>query len=317
MTDSTENKDNEKEPEKTGQDLPQEPILSPKNDDELIIEIEQNKTQSVEQTEPANEEKITDYASDELDTSEELEEEITPSETKAQKLARLKKEKKQKHAKKEIPTDSEPKSKSKIGLILIVALFVIVASAAYLFVINPSILAKKFPSLVEKGIVTIETEHAKIDSLTQTVQSETPNAEATDEVVTKEERDSETNTTIPEEKVVETITETLKTQPAATKEVAAPEPAKKERIVTKGKLQTPCWIISYSSISNEAVAIKTVATLSTQGKKCGYYWIPDYVSGGPKLFKVYIGPYSTKEEAASDLPAIKQDVSGAYVAEVK
>lgn len=307
MTDSIENKENEKEPESTGQNVPQEPILSPKNDDELIIEIEQNKTQSVEQTEPANEEKITDYASDELDTSEELEEEITPSETKAQKLARLKKEKKQKHAKKEIPTDSEPKSKSKIGLILIVALFVIVASAAYLFVINPSILAKQFPSLVEKGIVTIETEHAKIDSLTQTVQNETPNAEATDEVVTKEERDSETNTTIPEEKVVETITKTLETQPTA----------KKERIVTKGKLQTPCWIISYSSISNEAVAIKTVATLSTQGKKCGYYWIPDYVSGGPKLFKVYIGPYSTKEEAASDLPAIKQDVSGAYVAEVK
>ena len=37
-------------------------------------------------------------------------------------------------------------------------------------------------------------------TLTQTVQSETPNAEATDEVVTKEERD-ETNTTIPEEKL--------------------------------------------------------------------------------------------------------------------
>ena len=30
MTDSTENKDNEKEPEKTGQDLPQEPIVTKK-----------------------------------------------------------------------------------------------------------------------------------------------------------------------------------------------------------------------------------------------------------------------------------------------
>lgn len=341
MTDIKDNKDAEKEPENAANQTPQEPVLSPKNDDELIIEIDEKQqiepiAEKVAETaiEPiAQSTKVpeADYASEELmsEESEEIVEAEKPKvETKAQRTARLKQEKHKKHEKpkKEIDPNAPPK-KSKLGMILIVALFLIVAAGAYLFVINPSILAKQFPSLVEKGILTVEKEHTQTHNATPSEINTDSSAQNVDkEVLTKEEKDIEaskqTEKTIVEEKkqddiVVKEITKTLESQPAPKKEVTKTESTAKERIVTKGKLQTPCWIISYSSISNEAAAIKTVATLSSQGIKSGYYWIPDYVTGGPKLFKVYVGPFQNKDAALSQLPQIKENASGAYVTEVK
>ncbi|HON51649.1 MAG TPA: SPOR domain-containing protein [Bacteroidales bacterium] len=311
MNDTPEHKENEKESVQN-ENIQQEPIVSPKNNDELIIEIDEK--QNIEHTElnTSPSESISNYANEELEPEKEQIQEPQKKETKAERIARLKQAK---HKKKEEPQQEklsrENNSKSKIGLILIVSLFIIVSAGAYLFVINPSILAKQFPSLVEKGIISIESETkhtnetiAKTDSTDNTI-------------ITKEEIDTQNSSSVPEEEVVKTITKTLESQTPVKKNTQQTDSQPIDRVVTKGKLQTPCWIISYSSISNEATAIKTVATLSTQGKKCGYYWIPDYVSNGPKLFKVYIGPYNTKDAALTDLPQIKGEVSGAYVTEVK
>lgn len=314
MTDINENQENEKEPLNSSENKPQEPLISPKNDDELIIEIDdkQDIVASEDTAPQTNENIVSDYSKEELEpANEELTEEQPKAETKAQRIARLKKEKNKKPEKPiKVSDDDKTKSKSKLGLIVIVTLFVIVATAAYLFVINPKILAKHFPSLVEKGIITVESDDKNNNA---TSDKQTTETDKIGDAETNTTEDADNTVTESEEKVVEAITNTLKSEPTPKKT----ETPKSERVTSKGKLQTPCWIISYSSISNEATAIKTVANLSTQGAKCGYYWIPDYVQGGPKLFKVYIGPYNTKEAASADLPKIKEEASGAYVAEVK
>ena len=55
------------------------------------------------------------------------------------------------------------------------------------------------------------------------------------------------------------------------------------------------------------------SALEALGYDAGIYWIPKYFTGGRELFKVYVGPYKTPEEAQAILPAIKKLQPDAYV----
>lgn len=88
-----------------------------------------------------------------------------------------------------------------------------------------------------------------------------------------------------------------------------PPPA---RIATKYKVPKG-WLVGYRATPDEAEAIKTVAELSfVDSIPCGYYWIND-VRKGSNLFKIYIGPYDTKEEAQAVLPSIQMKRADAHV----
>lgn len=93
---------------------------------------------------------------------------------------------------------------------------------------------------------------------------------------------------------------------------AAPVPPE-PRIATNVKVPRD-WVIGYRATPDEVVAIKTVAELSyVDSLPCGYYWINDARHDGEKLFKIYVGPYKTKEEAEKALPAIQAKQPEAHI----
>lgn len=325
--------ENENEIPKSGEGSEKEPIISPKDNDELIIEIDEN--QKIEATT-----KELSPAEEELEPEEELVEASIP-----QPKAPIKKHGKHQKPAKEPKAPREPREGgSKKSLYILIGIFLIIAIGGYFFIMQPQLLAKKFPILVEKGI--IKTDSTITIGTTPEVKPETPSeVSATDPQVAPNAIDGGVAPTKQDEKVAEAITKELEkeTPPAVAAAAPAPTPAatttksattaptktdnsaststpakpKENRVVKKGLLQTPCFIIGYASISSEATAIKTVATLSTKGIKCGYFWIPDYTPGGPQLFKVYVGPFNTRDDATKELPTIKADVPGAYISEIK
>jgi cell division septation protein DedD len=329
--------ENENEIPKSGEGSEKEPIISPKDNDELIIEIDEN--QKIEATT-----KELSPAEEELEPEEEIVEKPVVQANAAQK-------KHGKHHKpaKPVKPPKEPREPreggSKKGLYILIAIFAVIGIGGYFFIMQPEMLAKKFPILVEKGI--IKTDSTITLGTTPEVKPETPSeVSTTDPQVAPNAIDGGVAApTKQDEKVTEAITKDLEKETPHAVATAAPAPApatstantattaptktdnsastttpakpKDNRVVKKGLLQTPCFIIGYASISSEATAIKTVATLSTKGQKCGYFWIPDYTPGGPQLFKVYIGPFTTRDDAAKELPTIKADVPGAYISEIK
>ncbi len=81
-----------------------------------------------------------------------------------------------------------------------------------------------------------------------------------------------------------------------------------EPLLTKGD-----YIISYSSVSSETMAIKILSEVKSKGyNNSGYYYIPDYDPSGKQLFKVYIGPFSSLESSQITLTKIKALSPGAY-----
>ncbi|MBO7054827.1 MAG: SPOR domain-containing protein [Bacteroidales bacterium] len=98
--------------------------------------------------------------------------------------------------------------------------------------------------------------------------------------------------------------------------VEAPAPKKvytPARVATKNKVPTTGWLIGYKATADEVEAIKIVAEMSyVDGLPCGYYWINDARKGKP-LFKVYVGPYKTREEVEAVFPTIKAKVPDAHI----
>ena len=81
----------------------------------------------------------------------------------------------------------------------------------------------------------------------------------------------------------------------------------------KWGLTTPCYLVSYLSLGNEDKAMKEAAKLQNLGFEAGYYWIPDITTGGAELFKVYVGPFSTRTGAEAKLPGVKKIENKAYI----
>ncbi|MBO7125227.1 MAG: SPOR domain-containing protein [Bacteroidales bacterium] len=111
------------------------------------------------------------------------------------------------------------------------------------------------------------------------------------------------------EPVIDTIPEIVEdTVVEAPKKVYTPA-----RIATKNKVPTSGWLIGYRATADEVEAIKIVAEMSyVDGLPCGYYWINDARKGKP-LFKVYVGPYKTREEVEAVFPTIKAKVPDAHI----
>jgi cell division septation protein DedD len=89
--------------------------------------------------------------------------------------------------------------------------------------------------------------------------------------------------------------------------------SKERGIVLNSRLSTPCWLIGYAAVPSESDAIKFQVEMQKNGYKTGYFWIPDYIPAGKKLYRVYVGPFLHQDEANKALEGVKQYKRDAYM----
>lgn len=82
-------------------------------------------------------------------------------------------------------------------------------------------------------------------------------------------------------------------------------PKKSNPAINKTKAPSG-FIISYVSNSTESAARNNVVQLSQKGFSANYYYMPDHNSKNPKLYKVYLGPFSSESDA---FPTFKKVVA--------
>ncbi|HXH17938.1 MAG TPA: SPOR domain-containing protein, partial [Chitinophagales bacterium] len=99
------------------------------------------------------------------------------------------------------------------------------------------------------------------------------------------------------ESTVEKKSSTVEGETAEKREKKTPVSTENAGEVTRGK-----WYLSIVTVSDEAAAQQAASGLKSQGySNSGYYYIPDYDPSGKKLYKVYIGPFASVEDAENAL----------------
>lgn len=117
-------------------------------------------------------------------------------------------------------------------------------------------------------------------------------------------------------KVAEIEDNTKKEEVLADKEPEVKKETPKKQEANKWGLKLPCFVISHSAYSTEDQAQKIKSELAQKGFRSGYYYIPDFEKGGKPLYKVYVGPFDTRNDAEKLLASVKKEQKGAYVWEV-
>lgn len=85
----------------------------------------------------------------------------------------------------------------------------------------------------------------------------------------------------------------------------------------KWGLELPCYVISHSAYSTEQTAKQIKAKMTQKGFKVGYFYIPDLQPGGKPLFKVFVGPFTSRQDAEKILVSVKKENSAAYVTKLE
>ena len=192
-------------------------------------------------------------------------------------------------------------SKKKIGILYsIIVVLLIGGGAFYAYTFHRDLLAQYLPFIqtTQTNKVTLQPEETSKDSATDVSSSET-NAST--------EGASASETNVSDEEVADAITESLlqsATQQQRAKTETAENAAIKNGAANSGfkkPLTRPTWVISVSSVAKESIAKARTEELRAAGQSADYYWIPDYVDGGNRYFKVFVGPFATKAEAQSYL----------------
>ncbi len=202
-------------------------------------------------------------------------------------------------------------SKKQTGVLLsIIIILLIVGGAFYAYTFHRDLLVQYIPFLkpTEQNKATVQ-----LDTSTDSA-NETSNNEANEIDYTSTE--STVETAVSDEEVADAITESM-LQAAQEKSVKTATIEKTTaQIDFKKPLNRPTWVISVSSVAKESIAIEKTKELRVAGKTADYYWIPDYVNGGNRYFKVFVGPFATKTEAQKYL-ANGDLTNDAYVLKVE
>ncbi|UTW64590.1 SPOR domain-containing protein [bacterium SCSIO 12741] len=142
--------------------------------------------------------------------------------------------------------------------------------------------------------------------------------EETEEASSESGNHLDADTELSEENSIETeMKEVEEKQPDETKENQEREALKTRIIRKKGQFEIPCWIIAFSANSKKPLANVNYSELEALGYDAGIYWIPKYFENGKELYKVYVGPYKSPDEAESVLPAIRNMQSDAYIMKIE
>lgn len=93
---------------------------------------------------------------------------------------------------------------------------------------------------------------------------------------------------------------------------------KEQNVERNGALyKKPFYIISISAVSKKESAVKGALKIQKKKQKGNFLWIPDYFPQGKKLYKVYIGPFNSKELAIQQKELIATQYPGCYVQSIK
>jgi len=92
----------------------------------------------------------------------------------------------------------------------------------------------------------------------------------------------------------------------STEEAATPAPSKFEK---------PFWGYATEAVASESLAKSRVKGLKAKGYDANYIYILDYIPGGLKLYRVFIGPF--KDESSLRSGVASYDQSDAYIFSVQ
>lgn len=195
----------------------------------------------------------------------------------------------------DLAEEEEEKSKSKkiIGLVLIGVGALIILVVVYFF-----IFPNQWRSLTGQTTFVEEkyTTSDDIDVVDDDVPATTDNVDVLEQVAVIEEESTEPVTN-------------------ADKELTTP--AKPVINAEKWGLTLPCYVISHSAYSTEETAKQIKSKMTQKGFKSGYFYIPDLQPGGKPLFKVFVGPFNSREDAEKILNSVKKENTVAYVAKLE
>lgn len=179
-------------------------------------------------------------------------------------------------------TQKSSKSMKKVILIISGVILLLAGFVCYMFWFQPQLVEQKLPFFAKKSTQVIPASSVMINNYQST---------AMQNVMTEAE-------------LLAQISADLNPRPQPI--IIRPVP----RIVTRGFIQTPTWVIVTGTFTNEAQAIRTVAQNAKKGvRQGGYFWAPDYIPGAQGNFRTYIGYFDTKEDAELRIenePAITQ-----------
>jgi len=204
---------------------------------------------------------------------------------------------------------SKQKKKRRALLVFTFVVLVLVASAlVWFFLIMPT--SDQNKELISDAIsdeVVMESDASNNDNQDSgeelnmmDSESQPADAEPTNDIGNTNAFDSEDNSN--NQRVKE---EKRESSPPQIKPKPKPKTTTSTANISKTQLNTPCFVISYVSVSSESNAKSQVASLKNKGLSAGYYWIPDYTEGGSELFKVFVGPYPNRQSAHGDLDRIR------------
>lgn len=211
-----------------------------------------------------------------------------------------------------------PKPPSKLGKVLpfiLAGLVIMILGATFFITIWPEFKNQVAESSMNTALTADEGENPspseaqmEDESMTEETVMEPLSDETPNETIIEEEESlaAEAEESDPEETTMEPeVKETPVT--TASKPVAEPSGG----IRTSGRssnlpFTTPAYIISYSANGEEKYARNNVLMLEGKGWPAGYFWIPDYMERGSKMFKVYVGPYQSESEALKVMREVAQ-----------
>ncbi len=79
-----------------------------------------------------------------------------------------------------------------------------------------------------------------------------------------------------------------------------------------GLFPTPFWGIATAAVDKETLALKFVNELKAAGLDGQYMYIPDYLPGGKKMYRIFVGPFPDKPTAMAKFEDVQANTSGAY-----
>jgi len=82
-----------------------------------------------------------------------------------------------------------------------------------------------------------------------------------------------------------------------TRTSAASRNSTKDRVTAPGLLPTPIWIAIVTTTARESDAIRISSQYWSLGYKSNYFWAPDYGNSNEQVFKVFLGPFPSKQLA--------------------
>jgi len=198
--------------------------------------------------------------------------------------------------------EKEQTTKTKTGILWIIIVILLIGGGAfYTYVFHRDFVVRHIPflqSTEQNKEAALQTDETAKENSTQAVGDE-------NEIDYNNASTNSATENVSDDAVVDAITQSM------TKNVQT-----ETNTGFKKPLSRPAWIISVSSVAKESIAIARTKELRATGKTADYYWIPDYVNGGNEYFKVFVGPFSTEDEAQNYLSrhTLTDD---AYVLKVK